>query len=66
MTTTNPASLQTSPDAAAEHLDAARLHLKRCLIEVKAAAQAEPSLVVKLGSKHAALADVLRDLEQRP
>lgn len=52
------------PASAADHLADARLHLTRCLLALKAAATADPSLLVKLGSRHAALAEELRQLEQ--
>lgn len=50
---------------AAEHLDAARTHLLRACLALKAAATAEPSLVTALGTPHAVLSDVLRDLQER-
>lgn len=52
------------PASAADHLADARLHLTRCLLALKAAATADPSLLVKLGSRHAALVEELRQLEQ--
>lgn len=52
--------------AADQHLADAILHLQRCLLAIKAAAQADPSLVVMLGTPHAQLQDALPKLEQRP
>lgn len=47
-----------------EHLSDARLHLRRATLALKAAATADPSLLVKLGSRHAALVEELKLLER--
>lgn len=49
---------------AAQHLADAQLHLLRATLALKAAATADPSLLVKLGSRHAALVEELAQLER--
>lgn len=46
-----------------QHLQDAQLHLRRACIALKAAAQADPGLLVKLGSRHAVLVEQLGELE---
>lgn len=49
---------------AANHLADAVLHLRRCLLAIKAATVEQPALVVALGSRYARLAEELRELQQ--
>lgn len=53
------------PDITPEqHLADAQLHLQRATLALKAAATADPALLTRLGSRHAALVEELRQLEQ--
>lgn len=64
MTDQNGSALSLSI-AAHEHLADAKLHLHRCLIAIRHAAQEQPQLVTKLGTVHAQLQDLRELLQER-
>lgn len=58
----------TEPDSrstpASLHLEDAVLHLTRATLAIKSASRARPDLVVRLGTPHAQLVEVLAQLQR--